>query len=589
MMTAPLIHEPVALSFDLRQVSLFRTDDSFKQALLRDVTVQLSRDSITCIIGASGSGKSLLLKLLLGLLDPRRWSLTGMMNFFPPSKASGDHTVPEDGQRGECGVIEAALEKPRRTWFGRSSGRTAYESWCLQLGAFYGTYLGYVPQYGPRALDPSRTVGGMVRKAITRRSSGLTRLARHQEALLWLERLGFDHPERVITLYPYQLSGGMAQRVSIAIALARGARMILADEPTTGLDQDSQTALLRLLLKLREKGWLESLLVVTHDLSVAQTIADSLLVLSEGRVVETLSAGQMFSGTGPDVPQSQDLWLEHRKLAEHREGRQLGIPEAQSHPGGKVGVLANHLVHSYREGLFRRHAVLQGATLLLRPGEIVGLQGSSGAGKSTFAACVAGLLFPDRGSVHVNGLPLRLLGGKAYRKVRRNLQLLFQSPHAALHPNMRVIDALRETALYVAGLSPTEAAREVDRVLKRVGLEDRAQAFPEALSGGELRRVGIARILIVKPDFLVVDEPTACVDASLRAGILQLLEQLNRGPGRTGILLISHDSDVIGFLSHRVLLMRRGQIVRSDGMPETYDIMSAPFPGQSLLMRAGRL
>jgi len=154
---------------------------------------------------------------------------------------------------------------------------------------------------------------------------------------------------------------------------------------------------------------------------------------------------------------------------------------------------------------------------------------------------------------------------------------------------MRVIDALRETALYVAGLSPTEAAREVDRVLKRVGLEDRAQAFPEALSGGELRRVGIARILIVKPDFLVVDEPTACVDASLRAGILQLLEQLNRGPGRTGILLISHDSDVIGFLSHRVLLMRRGQIVRSDGMPETYDIMSAPFPGQSLLMRAGRL
>lgn len=517
--------------------------------ILHGVDVEVPAGSTVCLVGESGSGKSVLLKSLLGILPDLPGVVSGQV-WWNGNDPHGEDLL--------AGLRESAVHSQTGEWSVDPGWVTTYRG---RMSNLWGTKLGYMAQHGRLALDPTRPVGAALTHAARLGAERMSRSGVVGRVLEILARLRFDSPEAVMGLYPSQLSGGMAQRVVIAQVLLGGATTLLADEPTTGLDPDSQDALLDLLGELRTQQRISSLLLVTHDLGVARRLADFVCVMEKGIIVEAVPANKFFGGDGPAHKTSQTLLHEFYRL----EGRS----RASKVKGGTPVLEARHLSHSYRvrPGLklsTPTKQVLSDVNLSLAPGEIVGLIGPSGCGKTTLAGVLARLMRPTAGEIYLEGENLLLLSGSELRKRRRQFQLLFQQPEAAIHPRMRVEEALMETAQHVLNLPLLEARSLVSGVLEQVGLGHRRRAYPAHLSGGERRRVGLAKVLMLRPRVLIVDEPTAGVDASLRAGILAMLAELATGQNPTSILLISHDRAVIRHIADRALSLTAGRLASAE-------------------------
>ncbi len=527
-----------------------------QQVLLQDVSLAIPEGKVTCIVGESGSGKTVLIKSLLGVLSARPGPVAGSVK---ATTRSGTRVDLLEG-------LAAAVEQD-----GQGGVRVAdrwYAAWRDRLRPFLGAQWGFVAQHGARALDPTRPVGHSLLEALERKHDGRrSRQALIPEACRWLERLHFQQPEQVLALFPAQLSGGMAQRLVIAVALARGARLLFADEPTTGLDPEAQDALFHTISALRAVGLLETLVLVTHDMELAGRIADVVAVMHHGRIEEVMRSVAFFGSAGPRSPQGRHLLDEFRRLSVRRDDRNRPVGE-QGVPRLSVRGLQKHYEHRRRWWEQKQcKEVLAHIDLDVYPGEIVGLVGPSGSGKTTLARLVGRLTLPDKGVVRIGSRNLASLSGEALRRERRNFQVLFQQVTAAIHPRMRVEEALRETAVHVMGLHGAEADEAVERALDQFKLTHCRMRLPGRLSGGECRRVGLARALMVQPVLLVADEPTAGIDASLRATLLDLLVNLVRKPSGPAILLISHDRRVMNSVADRVLRLDHGRLVdvHSDG------------------------
>ncbi|WP_312687962.1 microcin C ABC transporter ATP-binding protein YejF [Kosakonia sp.] len=382
---------------------------------------------------------------------------------------------------------------------------------------------------------------------------GMRREAARAEILDCLDRVGIRNARSRLGDFPHQLSGGERQRVMIAMALLTRPELLIADEPTTALDVSVQAQILALLRELRDELNM-GLLFITHDLSIVRKLADNVAVMQNGQCVEQNNAPALFSA--PTHPYTQRL------LNSEPAGDPVALP-----PGTPPLLQVNNLGVSFpiRKGVFRRvvdhNQVVKNISFSLRPGETVGLVGESGSGKSTTGLALLRLV-ASRGTILFDGHPLHQWGRKQMLPVRPRIQVVFQDPNSALNPRLNVLQIIEE-GLRVHQPELTRAAREqrVIEVMQEVGLDPQTRRrFPGEFSGGQRQRIAIARALILKPELIILDEPTSSLDRTVQAQILALLKSLQE-THRLAYIFISHDLHVVRALCHQVIVLKEGEVV----------------------------
>ena len=458
------------------------------------------------------------------------------------------------------------------------------------------------------SLNPVFSVGTQVAEAVMLHQ-GLSHAEAEAEALRMLELVRIPEAKQILKRYPHQLSGGMRQRVMIAMALSCKPSLLIADEPTTALDVTIQAQILQLIRQLQEEMGM-AVIFITHDMGVVAEVADRVLVMYHGEAVEEGTCEQIFHN--PRHPYTQSLLAAVPRLGSMRgtdepapfpllritdpEAEQLGtadmdetpvdMPEpaasAPSVSDGPVLSVDNLITRFDVETGFwgkvkrRVHAVEQ-VSFNLYPGETLGLVGESGCGKSTIGRSLIGLETPRSGSIVFNGQELTQVSGSQLQKLRRNIQYVFQDPYAALDPRLTVGFSIMEPLLIHKVCSRQEAERRVGELLERVDLDPAmAVRYPHEFSGGQRQRVCIARALAMNPEIIIADESVSALDVSVRAQIINLLLALQK-EFRIAFLFISHDMAVIERACHGVAVMYLGQIVELGSRRDVFENPLHPY------------
>jgi peptide/nickel transport system ATP-binding protein len=406
-----------------------------------------------------------------------------------------------------------------------------------------------------------------------------------------MRRVGIPSPETRVSAYPHQLSGGMRQRVMIAMALAGQPELLIADEPTTALDVTVQAEILKLMRDLRSR--IDSgIILITHDMGVVADLADRVIVMKNGRIVEAGSAEEIFYR--PQHPYTQQLLAavphlgatvggdatavaseEGPDAAAAPEGRAPAVTTSRTAPGAattpttptttaadSLAMDARGLVVEYPgRGRVPAFRAVDGIDLTIGRGEVVGLVGESGSGKTTVGRAVVGLLPVTEGSLKIGGHEMVGIGSRELRELRRNVSIVFQDPGSSLNPRLPIGQSIGEPLLLHKIVRGSELNRRVEDLLDQVHLErSMRNRYPHELSGGQRQRVGIARALALSPRLLVADEPTSALDVSVQARVLDLFQELQREHG-FACLFISHDLAVVEILSGRIAVMHDGKLV----------------------------
>ena len=472
---------------------------------LDGLTLSLQRGERLALVGPSGCGKSTVARAVLGLLP--------------------------EGSRSH-GRLELLGSDPRRLRRGA-------------LNRLRGEAVGLVFQDPMTRLNPLISIGDHLRDTLSAHGA---QAARAEELL---QRVGIG-PERMNS-YPHQFSGGMRQRVAIALAMALQPPLVIADEPTTSLDVAVAGQVMAELTALCQEAG-SALLLITHDLAMAGRWCQRMAVMQDGRLLEEASASQVL--LQPQQPLTQRLVA----AARQREGG--ATPQAPATP---VVLELHQLRCWHRLGGWPWQPQwlrsVDGISLRLHAGETLGIVGPSGCGKSTLCRALMGLNPVRGGEVMLQGRDLRRLQGQELRQARQRLQMVFQDPLACLNPAMTVIDAVADPLLIHGLASPGQAREQARMVLASVGLDaSLVQRLPRQLSGGQQQRVAIARALVLQPAVLLCDESVSMLDAEVQAEVLQLLRQLQQQLG-VAILFVTHDLGVASGFCHRVVVLDQGRIV----------------------------
>ena len=391
--------------------------------------------------------------------------------------------------------------------------------------------------------------------------------------------MGLDNPALRAAQYPHELSGGMRQRVLIAIALAGEPKLIIADEPTSALDVTVQKRILDHLEQLVKARGI-ALVIITHDLGVAADRADRVLVMKNGEVVETGPARQVLSA--PEHTYTRALLAAAPAFGEtHR-------PLPVKTGGARPLLSFDNVGKTFRLPNGERFQALQGLSLDVYPGQTLAIVGESGSGKSTSLRIALGLEQPGTGRVHFDGQDIGGLSWKQFRPLRQRMQLVQQNPFAALDPRFSIYQSVIEPLVsfgLLKGRELEQAARQLmDQVQLPASYLDR---LPRELSGGQRQRVAIARALALKPDLLLLDEPVSALDVSVQAQILDLLRELQAELG-VAYVLVSHDLAVVASLAHEVVVLRQGQVVEQGAADEVLERPRAGYTRELLAAVPGR-
>lgn len=430
-----------------------------------------------------------------------------------------------------------------------------------QLRAIRGVGISYIFQDPLAALNPVRRCGEQVSEAIRIHEPGAGSERVQNRVIELFERLGLPRAREITQKYPHELSGGMRQRVMIAMALACKPALLIADEPTTALDVVVQKQIVDLLKEaVDEIG--TSLLFISHDLALVSGIVDDIVVMRSGEVVESGSIAEV--ARNPSHAYTRALWQATPTL--HGPTR----PELETRQTGATRSAAEQLVIRGASHRFGKLRALDDVSISAREGETVCVVGESGSGKSTLARCVVGLLKPDEGEICFNGQ--NLANGDAWCSVRRDIQMVFQDPYASLNPRMKIADLVAEGLVINKMISsPVEARRRADELLEMVGLRAaHGDRYPHQFSGGQRQRIAIARALAIRPKLLVCDEPVTSLDVSVRAQIIELLIDIQNREGLT-YLFITHDIALARQIGDRVAVMHQGRVVETGTATDVID------------------
>jgi peptide/nickel transport system ATP-binding protein len=498
--------------------------------VIRHLDFALAPGKILGLVGESGAGKSMVGRAIAQLLPPGFAVTNGRLAF------AGEDLVTMPAER-------------RRALIGRD--------------------IAFVPQEPLAALNPVLTVSQQLGEHLAR--LGFAPAARRAEALRLLDLVHLPRPAEVLARYPHQLSGGMCQRVLIALAFASRPRLVVADEPTTALDVTIQARIVRLIAELQARDG-TALIFITHDLRLAAQICDDVLVLYAGRAVEYGPARQVMAR--PAHAYTQSL-----KLAAPTMTGSLA-PAAAATAGTPLIVVENLTKHFAARRLFGREqtvTAVDDVSFTLVANEFVGVVGESGSGKSTLARLIVGLEQPSAGRITIAGQDVTDESPAARRARIDTVQMVFQDPRSALNPRRSVASIVTQP-LEARGQGSTIERRERAQVLLAdIGLPPESAArYPAQLSGGQRQRVNIARALCIAPKVLIADEIVSGLDVSVQAQLLNLLLRLRDEHGFS-MLFISHDLAVVRHLCARVLVMLRGKIVEQGATEEIFAAPRHPY------------
>ena len=509
----------------------FRVEGAWK-AVVRDVNFDIDARETVAVVGESGSGKSV--------------TALSIMRLIPTANGRIEGHIALEG-RALTELSEEAMRDVR------------------------GGAIGMIFQEPMTSLNPVLTVGFQVSEAL-RRHRGLRAAEADREALRLFDLVRIPDARRRFSEYPHTFSGGMRQRVMIAMALACRPKLLIADEPTTALDVTIQAQILELIRELQGEIGM-SVMFITHDMGVVAEIADRVVVMLEGEKVEEDAVAPLFAA--PRHPYTQKLLSAVPKLGSlagsalprrfpsTQQGAVGDEPDRRGEPILQVMDLTTRF--PVRGGLLGRttgniHAV-EGVSFSLRDGETLSLVGESGCGKSTTGRSILRLIEPEAGSIRFEGQDVREAGKAELRDIRKRLQMIFQDPYGSLNPRKTVGSAIMEPMLVHGLCSREEADARVEKLLLQVGLEpDHALRFPHEFSGGQRQRLCIARALGLEPRVIVADESVSALDVSIKAQVINLMLDLQADLG-LAYLFISHDIAIVERVSHRIAVMLLGEVV----------------------------
>ena len=499
--------------------------------LVRGLGFTLNRGETLAIAGESGSGKSITALAIMGLLPPPAVRITS----------------------GDIHLGDTNLTRLRES----------------QMQSLRGNRIAMIFQEPMTSLNPVLTIGTQLTEAI-RAHDPMSRSKARTRAIEALRAVRLSQPERRLTQFPHELSGGMRQRVMIAMALALRPEVLIADEPTTALDVTVQREVLDLLRDLqRDLG--TAIILITHDMGVVAEMADRVIVMKDGAVVEDAPTAQLF--TAPAHPYTRDLLA-----AVPRMGT---TPPRAAPPPNPIARLQDVAVtYPIKGGILGRtthlvHAVA-GVSFDIHQGETFALVGESGCGKSTIAKAIVGLA-PHSGTITVAGCSLAGADTATQKALRRDVQMVFQDPMAALNARMTVGDLITEP-LVIHGIgTPVSRAATAADLMTRVGLiPDHLSRYPHEFSGGQRQRICIARALALRPKLIIADESVSALDVSVQARVLALLQTLQSEFG-VAFLFISHDMAVVESIADRVAVMYLGQIVEMGSRAQIFGAPQHPY------------
>jgi peptide/nickel transport system ATP-binding protein len=539
------------------------------------VSLTVEPGEIVAIVGESGSGKSVLLQSILGLVRGRPGVVSGAVTL----RLSGQVIEPFAGIED---VVSAGVPAAPRRWLAQVEQRFA---------GIRGTGVGLVLQNGRAALDPYWTVGRQLMAALAAR--GGDKRPDRAEAMAWLERLGFEHPEVIAAAHPHELSGGMAQRAMLAVVLAREPKLLFLDEITTGLDVSLQASVLKLLRRLHQQVGFSALLI-THDLGIARGISQRTVIMRRGRVVQAGDTEALFERRVRLAPYTRELLEQGQTETMERtdliEDLQLDAPAAR---GPVVEAAAVVKRFGARRRLWGRRGppgvmALDHVSVAIQPGECVALVGESGSGKTTLSRILVGLLRADDGKVAFDGQELTRLGARGVEAFRRRRTILFQNPYTSLNPEMTAEEVVAEALVLYRDISPHVAKAAASSLLEETHLGHRAKQRLAQLSGGERRRVGLVRAMQSNADLIVLDEPTAGLDSVHRRDVAEMIWGCRSHKPDRALVIVSHDLGFVSRVADRIAVLYRGHLVEDVSVGDFLNHGTLHHPYTQLLWDASR-
>ncbi len=513
----------------------FRQDGKLYPAVV-NVSFEVGRGETVAIVGESGSGNSVTALSTVSLLADS-------------AETSGSVTY-----RGTemIGATEADLRRVR------------------------GNDISFIFQEPMTSLNPLHTLERQIAESLALHQ-GVVGPAARPRVLELLTKVGIQDAHTRLGAYPHQLSGGQRQRVMIAMALANGPELLIADEPTTALDVTIQAQILDLLGELKTSEGM-SMLFITHDLTIVRKIADRVCVMQDGEIVEQGPTAQIFEN--PQHPYTVKLLT----------AESTGTPDPVPADAPEIASAKNlRIWFPIQRGLLKRTVghvkAVNAATFNVRAGETVGIVGESGSGKTTLALAMMRLISSE-GPIIFLGDDIQKWKSKALRPLRRDMQIVFQDPYGSLSPRMTAQEVIAE-GLGVHGIEPGQNKRDMVRdIMVEVGLDPNTMhRYPHEFSGGQRQRIAIARAMVLRPRLVVLDEPTSALDMTVQVQIVELLRDLQK-KYQLAYLFISHDLKVVRALSHKVIVMKQGDIVEAGTADEifrapksayTQELMTAAF------------